>query len=382
MQTIGVIGVGKLGLCLALILEKAGFLIRGYDISKPYCEILRKKELKTIEPHLTKYLLEATNFFVDDNIDKIYNLPFIFVVVNTPSLQNGSYDHSAIDSVVNTIVSLNEIQTYPEKKILVISCTTMPTYCDSIQEKLSKYNYDVVYNPEFIAQGDIIKGLTNPDMVLIGGDTESCLILRTLYTTFLENTPSFQCMKRTEAEITKISINCFVTTKISFANVIGDIVHKSGGDPAVVLNAIGSDTRVGNKFLKWGHGFGGPCLPRDNRSLCFYANTLHIKNNIGEVTDISNKDHLINLLELIKMKNNDHKPILIDGVVYKKNTYILEESQQLELANLLVDSGYKVIVCEKLFVIEELKKRFPGKFEYIDQICDKDGWFDLRDLKL
>ena len=117
-----------------------------------------------------------------------------------------------------------------------------------MQKRLDKYNYKVCYNPEFIAQGDIINGMIRPDMVLIGGSPSAADKLEGIYKTLLKNNPKICKMSTTEAEITKIALNCFLTTKVSFSNLIGDIVVKAGGNPSVVLNAIGSDTRAGNKF--------------------------------------------------------------------------------------------------------------------------------------
>jgi nucleotide sugar dehydrogenase len=242
----------------------------------------------------------------------------------------------------------------------------MPLFCDSIQERLLPYNYNVCYNPEFIAQGDILKGLKNPDMVLIGhNDQGACDKLVEIYKRFLENTPVFQTMTCVEAEITKISLNCFLTTKIAFANMIGDIVVKAGGNPDSVLQAIGSDSRVGKKFLKWGHGFGGPCLPRDNRALCFFADTVGIEHIIGETTDESNKRHLTQLFDYIQLKNKDKKPLLFNSVVYKQGTHILEESQKLELAILCAQAGLSVNIYDSEPVLIQLKAKFGAKFNYL-----------------
>ena len=224
----------------------------------------------------------------------------------------------------------------------------------------------VCYNPEFIAQGDIMYGLKNPDMVLIGhSDTNACNSLVKIYKRFLENTPVFETMTLTEAELTKISLNCFLTTKIAFANMIGDIVIKAGGNQYAVLKAIGSDTRVGSKFLRWGHGFGGPCLPRDNRALCYFSNSININHSIGETTDKSNKTHLLYLFDYIVSKNTENKPLFFNSIVYKENTCILEESQKLELANICVNSGYTVIIYDDKKVIMELIQKYQNKFSYL-----------------
>ena len=347
METIGIIGVGKLGLCMALVLEKAGYTILCHDKNKKLTEDIQNRSVEIIEPSVSTLLHKSKNITVVSSIRDIYALSMVFVVVATPSLENGSYNHSAVNEVVKELIRLNTESPDYSEKTLVISCTTMPKYCDTLQEQLNKYNYNVCYNPEFIAQGDIIYGLSNPDMVLIGHtNQDSCDKVVKVYKRFLENSPTFQTMTRIEAEITKISLNCFLTTKIAFANMIGDIVIKSGGNQDVVLKAIGSDTRVGNKFLKWGHGFGGPCLPRDNRALSFFSNQIGIQHEIGQTTDASNKKHLEYLFNYIVSKNIENKPVFFNSVVYKKNTYILEESQKLELALVFAKKQIEVFIYD------------------------------------
>jgi nucleotide sugar dehydrogenase len=209
-------------------------------------------------------------------------------------------------------------------------------------------------------------------MVLIGYTNQAaCDKLIEIYKHFLENKPVFQTMSCIEAEITKISLNCFLTTKIAFANMIGDIVLKAGGKPSSVLQAIGSDSRVGKKFLNWGHGFGGPCLPRDNRALCFFADTVGIEHIIGKTTDESNKRHLTQLFDYIQLKNTDNKPLLFNSIVYKEGTHILEESQKLELALLCANSGLSVYIYDQAAVVQELKEKYGTKFKYLDSVSDE-----------
>lgn len=365
MNTVGVIGVGKLGLCLALILERAGYSVKCYDKYTPLATTIKNKTLQSIEPHVEQYLKSATKIEVVDSLADIYTLKMIFVVVATPSLPSGAYDHSAVDEVVADIIKLNESATDNSEKVFVISCTTMPKYCDSVQERLNPYNYRVCYNPEFIAQGDIINGQLNPDMILIGySDPNACQLLKNVHAKFVQNNPRVHCMSRTEAEITKISLNCFLTTKISFANLIGDIVLKAGCNPEAVLSAVGSDTRVGHKFLKWGHGFGGPCLPRDNRALCHFAESIGMRNTIGETTDEFNCAHVHNLVDYVVSKNTTGAPYLFNSVVYKRHTHLLEESQKLELALHLVNKGYPVHIVDDTKIVQDLEKKYGSLFTY------------------
>lgn len=369
MTTIGFIGVGKLGLSLALICEEVGHTVVCYDKNDTQRNYIKNKNLKTVEPCIEYMLAKSSNIVVSNTLQNIYSLSVIFVVVLTPSHANGSYDHTAVDEVVSNLLNENEKNPDYNDKLLVITCTVMPNYTKTVQERLRKYNYHVCYSPEFIAQGEIIKGMKNPDLVLIGYDTEFAKNkLTDMYNSYLVSKPEFAYMSNLEAEITKISINCFLTTKISFANTIGDLVVKAGGDPQRVLNAVGSDTRVGKKYLRWGHGFGGPCLPRDNRALCYFSKSISCRNKIGEVTDEINIDHLKNLIDYIVLINTENKPLFFNGVVYKKNTNILEESQQFELAKEAVRLGIKVVIHDTESVLKSIENMFGDKFTYLYEL--------------
>jgi nucleotide sugar dehydrogenase len=364
---------------MALGLEKAEYSVICNDVNTEYLKTIKNKTLKSIEPGVAEALQSASKLYIANSIKDLYKLDTIFIVVATPSLPDGSYNHAAVEEIVAELLKCNQEQPDYSEKLLVISCTTMPTYCDTVQERLAPYNYSVCYNPEFIAQGDILHGQTNPDMVLIGhSDQSACDKLVSIYRKLTQNNPPFHCMTRTEAEITKISLNCFLTTKIAFANSIGDIVIKAGGNPENVLSAIGQDTRVGKKFLKWGYGFGGPCLPRDNRALCHFSSRIGIQNEIGEIVDKNNQLHLERLVDIVKILNKENNPLFFDSVVYKKGTNILEESQKLALAKQCVASGMRVFVHDTLTVIHSLKTSYPNIFEYMDSVPQENEYFHVN----
>ena len=244
MKNVSIIGIGRLGLCFALTLERAGYNVLGMDINQEYVDSVNDKTLVSHEHNVSTYLNESSNFSATTSLSQTLNhSDVIYVVVATPSLENGRYDHSQVERVVESIKTHGAV----DNKHLVICCTTMPQYCDTVQDQLASFGYTVSYNPEFIAQGTILRDQAYPDMVLIGeGSPQAGDILEEMYQRMTLNEPRIHRMSRTEAEITKIGLNCFLTTKISYANMIGDIVTRSGGCPDTVLGAIGDDTRVGN----------------------------------------------------------------------------------------------------------------------------------------
>lgn len=363
MKNISVIGIGKLGLCFALTLEKAGYNVLGLDISLPYINSVNNKTLKSSEPNVEAYLEQSRNFKATQSLAKILNYSdILFVVVATPSLENGRYDHSQID---NLITKLESFGPQAAQKHFVVCCTTMPGYCDSIKDRLNAINYTVSYNPEFIAQGTILRDQAYPDMILIGeANPEVGQLIEDIYLKHTVNNPRICRMTPLEAEITKLSLNCFLTTKIAYTNMIGDIVHKSGGRPDVVLSAIGADSRIGNKYLRYGYGYGGPCFPRDNRALAMYAGDIDLPAKISRATDESNELHLLYQVEMFKKQHHIHETIVFDTVTYKPESTLLVESQQLKFAVAVARAGYNVLIKERSSVIAEIKNEYGNLFKF------------------
>ena len=363
MKNVSVIGIGKLGLCFSLTLEKAGYNVVGVDVNKDYVESLNNKTFSSSEPSVDEYLQGSSNFTATTSLSEAVNhSDMLFVVVATPSLENGRYDHRQVDNLINSIEMLGVSNT---RKHFVVCCTTMPGYCDSIKERMLALNYEVSYNPEFIAQGTIIKNQAQPDMVLIGeSSVEAGDILEEIYVKHTTNEPRICRMTPTEAEITKIALNCFLTTKIAYANMVGDIVKSSGGDPNVVLNAVGQDTRIGNKYLGYGYGYGGPCFPRDNRALAIYAKDIGIEALISLASDDSNSKHLDYQIKEYVENNDKSTEVVFDYVTYKPESTLLVESQQLAFAVGIANEGFKVKVRERKEVVDQLKQKYGNLFEY------------------
>ena len=166
---IGLIGTGRLGLGLALLIERAGYSVLASDARKDYIQGLQKGVLGTTEPDVHDLLWSSKNIeFTTDNERVIIECDIIFTLVATPSLEDGSYDVSNVDDVVSDFQKIGW-KTSLSGKSLVVGCTTNPGDCNDFQKRLAEEGVDVYYNPEFIAQGSIVKDLINADMVLIGG---------------------------------------------------------------------------------------------------------------------------------------------------------------------------------------------------------------------
>lgn len=361
---IGVIGAGRLGLTFALLCEKNGYEVIVSDVREDYVYNLNQRICITNEPLIQSMLLDTTKFSATTkNIEVIENADIIFTFVATPSTIDGNYDTTKVFEVVSDFYTANSMNIPLYNKKLIIGCTTNPGDTSQIQQRLNMFNIQVAYNPEFIAQGEIVKGLEESDIVLIGTEyQELSNELIEIYKKIQTTTVNAYVMSSKAAELTKIGINCFLTTKISYANMMGDIMVKSGLEDEInmVLAAVGGDTRVGKKYMKYGFGFGGPCLPRDNRALGHYAKNIGMELNLPLTVDNFNKEHA-NFLKQHYIQLNPDKsiPFVMNYITYKRGTDILEESQQFQLCIDLLNEGYCVNVIE----IDEVAKKLNSLSE-------------------
>lgn len=361
-ENIGIIGVGRLGICFALLCERAGYQVLGSDVREDYVRDLNGKNITTNEPRVSELLSLSSNFkATTDNLEVIQNCDIVYTLVATPSLSDGSYDVSCVWQVVEDFKRAGYAA---PGKSLVIGCTTNPGDCDKFQEALKPYNVTVFYNPEFIAQGSIIRDLENADMVLIGGTGQHLPNIQNIYHKIQVTEPVICAMSSKAAEITKIAINCYLTTKISYANMVGEVLTMSGleSEVSTVLTAVGSDSRVGHKYMRYGFGFGGPCLPRDNRAFGAYMKQLGMNNNLGTTSDNFNNDHAGFLLYYFLSKNINQLPFYFDSIAYKPGTNILTESQQYRLCCDLLEQGKKVYIRDLPEVIEQVRQPLEVKY--------------------
>jgi nucleotide sugar dehydrogenase len=359
MDALSVIGIGRLGLCFCLTLERAGYKVVGHDILEEYVDKINNRDFFSHEPGVNEMLARAKNFLATSDISAaVKHANIIFVTVASFSEPDGRYDVSQVDSVVNSLISLGKQK---NRKHLVVCTNVNPGYSDTVYERLADFNWDVSFNPETIAQGTILKNQSEPDCVYIGSDTpELASQIEAVYTRACDNSPSIHCMDRLSAELTKVSLNCYLTCKISFANMVGDLALKIGADPAKVLEAVGSDSRINNKFFRYGFGWGGPCFPRDTRAMIRLAENNEMPHDLCVASNTINEKHLDFQVETFLQTGQ--KKYETDSVTYKKGTVILEESQQLKYAEALAKNGIEVDIVESEAVVKELENSHPDLF--------------------
>jgi UDPglucose 6-dehydrogenase len=360
VDRVAVIGVGKLGLCFALNVERSGPWVWGVESDSTYLTSLNNRTFNSSEPQVNEMFSQASRLNLTDDLLCIVenDVTDIFIMVATPSMHDGSYDHTQVESVAEQLMAIGNRN---RVRHIYVGCTTMPGYCDTLASRLDPFGYTVSYNPEFIAQGSIIQNQLHPDQVLIGeANTAAGDRLQSIYAKMVLNSPTYCRMDRLSAEIAKIATNCFLTTKISFANSIGDLATKAGADPTGILKAIGADSRIGDKYLSYGFGFGGPCFPRDNRALGKFADDRGYELLLSKATDEVNRRHLA--FQSAQYMQHAQDPIVFDHVSYKQGSTIIEESQQLELAVRLAKAGRQVVIRERPEVIRMVKQIYPDLF--------------------
>jgi nucleotide sugar dehydrogenase len=291
----------------------------------------------------------------------------IFILVPTPNGGNNRhYDHSILS---NLLVKIN--QQKPKYKNIIIGCTVMPKYCDEVAIHLLEdcEGCSLSYNPEFIAQGDIVRGFEKPDIILVGTNDKERVepLMLEIYGKMARNVPKYCIMNLLEAEITKIGINGYITTKLSYANMISDYCDTIGANKYTVLDAIGSDTRIGSKYFNPGFSFGGPCFPRDTKALKQCLDKVHIQNTLLEATTQYNEWHTEFQTDqwLRELVQTNQQSVVIEGVCYKEGSKIpiIEESAKLKIATKLARC-IPVTIRDVPEIIEEVKKEHGNLFTY------------------
>lgn len=363
-MNITIVGIGKLGLGFSLILERGGFNVLGVDINKNYVDSLNNKTFTTKEPKYEEYLKNSSNFKATTDLQE--GLEFsdiIFIIIQTPNSGGDKmYDHTFLSNLLENINKLK-----PNKKDIIIGCTVMPKYIDNIGKSLLEDCNDcyLSYNPEFVAQGDIIRGFSNPDIILLGTENNNLVPkIKEIYTKTTLTDPKFCILKPLDAEIVKISLNGFITTKLSFANMISDVCDNVGADKEKVLDSIGSDSRIGTKYFKPGYSFGGPCFPRDTVALKMFVEQSGINTELLESTTKYNQEHIKFHTQQLLRQNKD--VYIIENICYKEDSkvFIIEESAKLKIAKLLVEKGKQVIIKDEEQLIIEVKKEYGKIFKY------------------
>jgi UDPglucose 6-dehydrogenase len=369
---LGVIGVNDVGLSFGLLCEKNGYEVLVSNMDEDYIFNLNQKICITNEPLIQSMLFDTKKFSATtSNTDVIKNSDIIFIFSQTPSNIEGNYDTTKVFDIISEFYSLSSQNIPLHNKKVVICSTTNPGEVEQIQQRLNMFNVQVAYNPFFTNEGDIVKDIENHEMVLIGGEyqelTNDLIQLHTKIKKVLVNVYS---MSSKAAELTKIGINSFLSAKISYANMLGEIITKSGIEDEVnmVLNAIGGDSGIGKKHMNYGFGFGGPTINGDNKALKHFADSVGASTDLISSVNQFNKSHILFIKKYYTQKNpNKEIPFVMNHITYMKGSNIVEESQQFKLCIELLSDGYSVNVIEISEVstnLNSLSESYNGRLKF------------------
>jgi UDPglucose 6-dehydrogenase len=378
IRSVSVCGLGKLGACMAATFAARGFPVVGVDIDPEKIRRVNVGLPPVDEPLLAETITQAQGRLraTDDPAEAV-ETDVSFFIPPSPSLPDGSFSNEYLLKAMRPVAKAMRAAG-KKGHIFVSSSTTTPGAVDSVLipmlEKETGWRcgaeFHVCYNPEFIALGNVINGLLQPDLVLIGeGDPESGAALEELYRKYTRNKCRIARMSIISAELTKISVNSYITMKISFTNQLRMIAEQfPKADINVILDAIGTDTRIGHKYLRPGLSYGGPCFPRDNRLLSYAARQVGLEAPLAEASDRTNELTKSNLAKKVKKSVSAGATVLILGMSYKPDTYITEESAGLHLAQDLKQNGYRVLIHD--FAANPANDPLLGEFEFVNDLTD------------
>ena len=353
---ISVVGLGRLGAPLAAVFASKGFRVIGTDLNREYIDAINNGTAPVDEPRLQE-LIGASRASLSATLDApgaVAATDVTFVIVPTPSDASGRFSNAAVLQALESIgAGIRRKQTY---HLVVITSTVMPgstggeirSALEHHAERKVGRMLGLCYNPEFIALGSVVSDMLRPDLLLIGeSDTTAGDILERLYDVTCENRPAVQRMNFVNAELTKLAINTFVTTKISYANMLADICERLvGADVDVVTRAVGSDSRIGARYMKGAIGYGGPCFPRDNVALSALARSLGAQAQLAETTDAINRVQIERVLSAVENHFPGSGAIGILGLSYKPETSVITESQAVFLLERLLERGRPVVAYD------------------------------------
>jgi UDPglucose 6-dehydrogenase len=377
MKKLSLIGLGKLGLPLATVFASKGIYTIGIDVDSSKIDGLNNNRLPFHETDLEDLFSSSRDHlhFTENFKDAINETDVSIILVNTPSDKGSKGFSNAYIKSSLTSLCLELRESNKDYHLIVISSTVMPTTCSNVIlpliEEVSgrKLNegFGLCYIPDLVALGSIIKDFKNPDMLPVGqSDEKAGDIALEYYSEIIENEAPIQRMSVIDAEITKVSLNAYITMKISFANFIGNICDQlEDANSTNVTEALGKDRRISPYFIKAGLAFGGTCFPRDTWAFDEFSsqlglNAVHVK----AAEQINQMQHDV-LYE--KTVNLNRSKVAILGLGFKANTPVVVESPAMILAERLAENGYTVNLNDPL-ALEEAKLVLGAKANYFESV--------------
>lgn len=355
---IAVVGLGKLGASMAAAFASRGCDVIGVDVDAASVALVNDGQAPVQETDLAATIaahrarLRATT----SHADAVRHADVSFVIVPTPSVADGGFSLRYVEAACTALgEAIGGCEGY---HLVVLTSTVLPgasrhvivPVLERASGKQAGRDFGFCYSPEFIALGSVIRNFLHPDFTLVGEwDARSGDTLEALYQRTLATPAPCRRMSLENAELAKVALNAFVTTKISFANMLADLCERlPGGDVDAVTAALGSDPRIGRRYLTGALGFGGPCFPRDNHALSSLAASLGVSADLPDATDCANRRRAWTVVDLVGAAVPTGATVAVLGLAYKPASHVVEASQALEVAAGLAAAGYRVVAWDPL----------------------------------
>lgn len=343
-----VIGTGYVGLVAGACLADMGNKVICVDNNTEKLDLLKQGIIPIYEPgldELVKSNMQENRLSFSDDLDKaVKDSQVCFIAVGTPQDENGAADLSGVFTVAEQIAkSMNGYKVIVNKSTVPVGTAKKVS---TIIEANTTYSFDVVSNPEFLKQGNAVDDFLSPDRVIIGSDSEKATrLMQEIYAPFLRTANRIILMDVKSAEMTKYASNSFLATKISFMNEIANLCEKVGADAEMVRVGMSTDTRIGNRFLFPGIGYGGSCFPKDIEALINTGNEFGCEMPlVKSVNKINRKQRELFVKKITNYWGEDlrGKTFAVWGLAFKPKTNDMREAPAITIINELLNLGAKV----------------------------------------
>ncbi len=366
---ITVIGTGYVGLVTGTCFAETGNKVTCIDIDKAKVDKLSSGQITIYEPGLEKIFLRNTKegrLVFTTNLEEVLEASeIIFLALPTPPGADGSAD---LKYVLGVADQLGKLMT--GYKVIVNKSTVPVGTADKVREAIAKNykgEFDVVSNPEFLREGVAVEDFMKPDRVVIGTKSEQAKkVMTELYAPYVRQGNPLIFMDERSSELTKYAANSFLATKISFMNEIAQLCERMGADVDMVRRGIGSDDRIGKRFLFPGIGYGGSCFPKDVQALVKSSNEVHYDFEILKAVEKVNalqKLHLVNKINAYFKNDLQGKKIALWGLAFKPNTDDIRDAPAIDMINALTTAGATITAYDPE-AMPNVKNKIGDKIKY------------------
>ena len=371
---VSVVGLGKLGLGLSLSFASSGIKVLGVDVNDNVVQSINTGKTPIIEPRYQELIEEVGDKFVAtrSHAEAIEKTDVTFILVATPSIGDGRFSNRYVKSALKSLAEAFGKNDKPYH-LFVISSTVVPgstnkTFIPLLEQYSGKKlneDFGVCYDPDFVALGSVIRDFLNPDLIVIGeSDARAGDQVVAIHEKSCHNKPVISRMPIISAEVAKVSLNAYITMKISFANTLANICEKiPGADVDAITNAIGVDKRISPYYLKGGLAYGGTCFPRDTKAFITIARQFGDEAELIKATERVNEHQNRHLADLVVRHMSDEKSVSVLGLAFKTNTPVVEESPAIRLIQELVNDDIDVTVYDPL-ALESTHAVFDDEITY------------------